>query len=280
VPNGDCILAIVQMGHVTVLIQHAWKMQNSRVQYDGIPISYKIDRVARLGGLDAVPFITPLAARPLIAHVRINTPSSIAQLVSYYNACQINNEISECEVACFDVLLRLEKLILPSAIPDMTRQTHYKLILKRHVKPKGLLLPKESKKTAQLIKIKEPTQSKETNRKTVAEARISLLILARCRSIIIRDHSLILLCEALETNNLDTSEHEIMHLQMLWVELVHLMRQILDFRKKHSVGIQSDTGSNFAGKSDYSIDSFIENALDGRILVDPFFQKLLVVSLC
>ena len=37
------------MGYVTVIIQHGWKMENSRVQKNGNPNSYEIDRQARLG---------------------------------------------------------------------------------------------------------------------------------------------------------------------------------------------------------------------------------------
>jgi hypothetical protein len=174
--------------------------------------------------------------------------------------------------------MRLESLIL-SSVQDINRKKP-RFKSKKQKTPDGFIIPKMNKKTETLLNnINKSENHRGCSQGTirhVAEARISLLIMARCRSVKIRDQSMILLCEALDSNVLDYSEHEIMHLQMLWVELVQLLRQVLDSRRmKQTQGVSSDFVSEL-GTID-SIDSYMDNSLDSRTLVDIHFEHILVV---
>ncbi|KAI8928069.1 hypothetical protein BC831DRAFT_450288 [Entophlyctis helioformis] len=69
-------------------------------------------------------------------------------------------------------------------------------------------------------------------RRFASEARLSVLMLARCRTRHIRDRSMDLLLEALDTNILSTDPEEIQSLQHLWSELVHVFRSVIDDRRR------------------------------------------------
>ncbi|KAJ2999296.1 hypothetical protein HDV02_003229 [Globomyces sp. JEL0801] len=262
------------MGHVTILVQHAWKMQNAHKQMDGNPAMYPINHTARMRGTadtDREVVETPLGIRPLASYVRVTVPSSIAQLVKYYNGADTSDKKAECENACRDILARLETLILSSKITDNHRVDTIReriskntdvlsygdnLIFKNH--------PQKSKLTS--LKPEIPTDDTiaiEKNRKFAAEARISALMLARCKSQFIRSSALLLLCEALDTNTLSACDHEIMHLQMLWVELVQMMRHIVDARRSRngydSARHKPDTPDDEIARSE--VDVCLENLL-------------------
>lgn len=64
-----------------------------------------------------------------------------------------------------------------------------------------------------------------------------------------------LLVEALDTNVLSSSDHELMHLQMLWVELVQLFRNVFD----NSGRLENPNNT----------------VLDQRIVVDGYIENLL-----
>jgi hypothetical protein len=219
------------MGYVTILVQHAWKVQNADKQRDGIPVSYEIDKAAR-GMVRAMSAArkTQLASKPLASHVRVTVPSSIAQLVSYYNTCENPKDREECEIAVLDTLYRLEHLLTQSTINDSQRQQQIKFCLPKRTGLPGFSrskIDRRSKKSIEQSLICQP----QISTKYAAEARISVLMLARCNSKHIRDSALLLLMEALDTNQISSSDHEMMHLQMLWVELVEIVRNILAVRR-------------------------------------------------
>ena len=245
-----------KMGHVTILVQHAWKMQSSQNQPDGLPKTYKIRVAPR-----PVDQSRTLAPPPLSAHIRVTVPASIAQLVKYFNSSHDDEEIRECETAIRDVLTRLEHLVLASNISDQYRYDHIRAKLQTKTK----LLVSSSKAKSQRVSsasTKESTTiTSDRTRKSAAEARISVLMLTRCRSRVIRDKSLMLLCESLDTNALSSSDHEMMHLQMLWVEMVQLFRHVIDAKRKKMFEVEDNE----------------ESIEDTRINVDEHVENLLTV---
>jgi hypothetical protein len=147
--------------------------------------------------------VTPRASfrgsLPLAAQVRVTVPSSISQLVKYYNACDSPNARRECETACRDILERLEHLVLALVIHDPIR--------------KDVIRSRLNTKKANGIPAQVNEIALEKTRNFATEARISVIMLARCKSKHIRDKSMALLCEALDTNMLSTNSHEVMQLQ-------------------------------------------------------------------
>lgn len=246
------------MGHVTILVQHAWKIQNSNKQEAGIPSSYEIDRNARIGRVPTPPTDDHLPPKSLGAHIRVTVPSSIAQLVVYYNTCTSIKDRRECETACQDILYRLEHLLSASNVPDDQRKTLIKYEL-----PK----PYARTTNAKANRVDKHTQN---TRKYASEARISVVMLIRCRSETIRDQAMFLLCEALDTNLVSACEHETMHLQMLWVELVQVLRQFID-DKRRDQEMDTPIPEEMSSNSDFD-DSF-----DLRVEVDSFLVNLLMV---
>jgi hypothetical protein len=220
------------MGYVTILVQHAWKVQNADKQRDGVPASYEIDKAARgmVRAMSAARKVQ-LASKPLISHVRVNVPSSIAQLVSYYNTCEDPRDREDCETAVLDTLYRLEHLLTQSTVNDSQRQQYIRLCLPPPGGVSGFSKCKIDRRSKKSIEQSLISQA-QISTKYAAEARISVLMLARCNSKYVRDSALLLLMEALDTNQISNSDHEIMHLQMLWVELVEMVRTILSVRRQ------------------------------------------------
>ncbi|KAH6575431.1 hypothetical protein BASA61_007213 [Batrachochytrium salamandrivorans] len=65
-----------------------------------------------------------------------------------------------------------------------------------------------------------------------SEARLSVLMLTRCKTQRIRDHAIDLLLESLDTNALSTTPEELHCLQHLWTELAHIFRSVVDDRRR------------------------------------------------
>jgi hypothetical protein len=277
---NDVSLSTTKMGHVTILVQHAWKIQNSSKQKNGNPTGYDIDRVAR--GM-ARPVTAhkkdDLPDKPLAAYIRVTEPGSVAQLVNYYNSCEDGKEKSGCETTCQDILYRLEHMILQSSVPDSQRQKAVKFSLPRRklVANRGLFIPKLDRRAKKYTEI-GTHQSHENTSKYAAEARISVLMLARCQSKSIKELAMLLLCEALDTNQLCTSEHEIIHLQMLWVELVQMLRNIVDMRRQEQSQSGTEVKLHSIENLEQNLDIMLDQSFDSRIGVDNYFETLLTVS--
>jgi hypothetical protein len=166
----------------------------------------------------------------LAAQVRVAVPASIAQLVKFYNSCTEPSARRDCETACRDILGRLEHLVLSSDIEDTARKD----IIRSRIK----IYSSKSSNNSNPISI-------EKTRRFATESRISVVMLARCKSKHIRDKSMCLLCEALDTNILSTDKHEVMQLQMIWVELVQMFRHVIDARRYNkSCGKQTTENRN------------------------------------
>jgi hypothetical protein len=207
------------MGFVTIHVQHGWKMEAATHSKNGLPTPYSVSnssasqnrqeteniKINTTGKLKAKP--------PLSSLIRLTVPASVAQLVKYFNCTQTKGELHELEEAVRDVLCRLEMLVLASYIPDSSQ-----------IRFRMRTTTKQTEKSV-------PT---ETTIKSSSEGRISALMMTRCRSKILRDKSLALLVDALDTNYLATSPHETMHLQMLWVEMIQLFRHVLDTLRTRS----------------------------------------------
>jgi hypothetical protein len=83
-------------------------------------------------------------------------------------------------------------------------------------------------------------------------------MLARCKSKQIRDKSMCLLCEALDTNILSTDKYEVMQLQMIWVELVQMFRQVIDARRyNQSCGRQATESRNRMSRVSHTSNSVL-----------------------
>ncbi|KAJ3369784.1 hypothetical protein HDU91_006908 [Kappamyces sp. JEL0680] len=233
--------------HVTILLQHAWKVTPNLP--NGLPATYKVPQSALLWSETEPAATADLMPPPLAAHIRITIPASIAQLVKFYNSSSKIREMQECETTVRDVLSRLEHLVLASNIPDHNRFDRVREKMRQESR-KALLQKPETASTP-----KEPTDHK---RKAASEARISVLMMTRCKSHGIRDRALLLLCEALDTNQLSSSNHELMHLQMLWVELVQLFRHVVDARTRK---INRKLGSDEESDRRVMVDSHLEHLL-------------------
>ncbi|KAI8907191.1 hypothetical protein EDD86DRAFT_255376 [Gorgonomyces haynaldii] len=205
------------------------------------------------------PKATDKSSLPLAAQVRITVPSTIAQLVKFYNQCDTPVLRRECETACRDVLDRLEHLVLISTIPDPLRRDFIR-----------------SRKGRQ--------QQEQKSHKLAGLGRISVLMLARCRSKHIRDRSMELLVEALDTNELSVSEEEANHLQMLWVELVQMLRHIIDAKRSSQGTVQLQPGPtrrmSQVPKTFYTmeenIDQMVNLALDRRVPIEAHLESILM----
>jgi hypothetical protein len=212
------------MGCITILVQHAWKMQNQSKQIEGNLANYEINKVAR-GVIRPISAARKddLSTKPLSSHVRVTIPSSVAQLVSYYNTCQTIRERKDCELACIDLLYRLEQITHQSTnIDQQKRKIYFQLPAQA-----GVSISRKHRNSRN--QFEKSSLSKGT--KYAAEARISILMLSRSNSKRIREYALLLLCEALDTNGLISSEHELMHLHMLWVELVQMLSNVIQVRQ-------------------------------------------------
>ncbi|KAJ3275459.1 hypothetical protein HDV01_000286 [Terramyces sp. JEL0728] len=264
------------MGHVTILVQHAWQIRSSRRQKNGNPVSYNFDKnIANIGRSSSPQYLSPLYPKPLASYVRVTVPSSIAQLVKYYNSADTLEKKSECEAACMDILDRLQHIILASNIPDNVRVDKMRQQLgggkdgysyKTKLNPKQK--PKQAEKAANIEQV-------ERVRSYSSESRISVVMLARCRSQTIRTQSMLLLCEALDTNALSTCDHEIMHLQMLWVELVQMMRHVIDARKRKLALGDTKHTLNESGILIDKDGQLASNEPDTNIMVDVYLEHLL-----
>lgn len=219
------------MGKVTIHVSHAWTLQSAALD-DPAPSRPETPKAA-VTNRPVTPKQPYKGSLPLAAQVRVTVPSSIAQLVKYYNSCTSAIARRECETASRDILQRLEHLVLASVIHDPVRKD----IIRSRMNPtkaldKSQCHPNSIEKTiANPNSLKVNPTALEKTRFFSTEARISVVMLARCKSKHIRDKSMNLLCEALDTNALSTNKHEIMQLQMLWVELVQMFRHVIDARR-------------------------------------------------
>ncbi len=146
---------------------------------------------------------------------------------------------------------RLEHLVLASTIPDSQRFDHIRERIK--TSSPDLLGSRAS----------EPNRdpASDNTRKSATEARISVLMMTRCKSRSIRDRALLLLCESLDTNLLSTADHELMHLQMLWVELVQLFRHVVDAQTRKLSSSMTTTPATTTKEIRVMVDSHLENLL-------------------
>jgi hypothetical protein len=233
------------MGRLTIVVEHGWKVENCTKQVNGIPNAYQINQNARLVRSKSFDLVTPLKERPLASYVRITVPSSVAQLVTYYNTCTSDADKEETYQTCYDLLIRIERIIRCSSIPDTTRRNCMKIEKQSNSfkKIKNVGIPRAPEE-----------QLNEKSPKCASEARISLLMLARMKSTEVRDQAMLLLVEALECNYLSSTNHEIMHLQMLWVELVQIFRQTLNSQVRN---LSPEQGNSLA----FLIDDHLEKVL-------------------
>ncbi|KAJ3255381.1 6-phosphogluconolactonase [Boothiomyces macroporosus] len=233
--------------------------------------------IANAGRSSSPQNMSPLYPKPLASYVRVTVPSSIAQLVKYYNAADTPDKKNECEVACMDILDRLQHIILASNIPDNCRIDRMRQILANGgssevFSEKTRLNPKHKVKQAEKQETPEQT---ERVRSYASESRISVVMLARCRSQTIRTQSMLLLCEALDTNALSTCDHEVMHLQMLWVELVQMMRHVVEARKRKLILGDPKHTLNESGILIERDGKVIKNNADTNTVVDQYLEHLL-----
>lgn len=152
----------------------------------------------------------------LASQIRITSPDSVLRLVSMHNEVSIfpgphSREAKECELACRDVLVRLEHLILASNIPDEFRIDQLK----------GML------------KYSADVASTERTRHFAALARVSVVHLAGCISISVRSRAIQMLVEALSVNSLSDVDDEIMQLN-------YLLKSIVQFMEKDSSVTQNE----------------------------------------
>lgn len=253
------------MGFVTIHVQHGWKIESSKSSKNGLPTPYKVPTVSpdsrslpnsntESGTLSAPGLQKP----PLSSLIRLTLPASVAQLVKYFNCTQETDQLRELEEAVRDVLSRLELLVLASCIPDPSRFDHIRSRL-------GSSTTKFDKNSNEKI---NSNSTSETTIKSSTEGRISVLMLTRCRSHLLRERALALLVEALNTNQLSTTPHETMHLQMLWVELVQLFRHVLDtYRRRSFQMLYSEDNATSAIPSDNSNRTLIDNRLQNLLTV-------------
>ena len=286
------------MGKVTIQIQHSWTMQPSKPQEET-----HISRPASACVLQHAKPVTPKKTNttplPLAAQVRITIPSTIAQLVSFYNTCDKPKAKRECDAACRDVLDRMEHMVLASQIMDPIRRDNIRSRLetgKSFQKESSVVSEKTrhfatpSGKPRQLTTqtfSKETSVALEKTRHFATEARISVLMLSRCRSKHIRHRAMELLCEALDTNTLSVRDHEIMQLQMLWVELVHVLRQYIDAQRAQSSLQQYQNKQHgqrrmskvYKGPStvEETVNNLIHHATDQRVSIDFYIESILIV---
>ena len=252
------------MGFVTIHVQHGWQIQSSKSSKNGLPTPYTVHsptenatspQSQKDGGFSSLA-ASPLQKPPLSSLIRLTLPASVAQLVKYFNCTQETNQLRELEEAVRDVLSRLELLVLASCIPDPSRFDHIRSRLYSSA-------PKSDKKSSE-------KSTPDTTIRSSSEGRISVLMLTRCRSHLLRQRALALLVEALDTNQLSTSSHETMHLQMLWVEMVQLFRHVLDtYRKRTFQMLDSEDAAAPIPPPDNS----------ARTLIDSRLQTLLTVYL-
>jgi hypothetical protein len=194
--------------------------------------------------------------------VRITVPSTVAQLVKEYNGCQPGKQKDALFAICLDTLSKLQLLIMSSAIYDSSR--------------------KDSKEKYDSLSIRDPNtmaqaRAKDKTRQFAAEARVSLVMLARCNSRVIRDKAWLLLTEALDINHLSLVDGEIHSLQMLCVELIQVLRQIIEARRQR---LHLDDKSLWQSNANaiQCVESVITNALDTRIFVDDTLLSVLIVN--
>ena len=116
----------------------------------------------------------------------------------------------------------------------------------------------------------------------VAEARSSVLMLARCRTRHIRDRCMDLLLEALDTNITSSNQEEIRSLQYLWTELVHVFRGVIDDRRSRranagSLSITTNQAQLIhpSSMTSYNVSQLVDLALDTKITVDAHLERLL-----
>lgn len=200
------------MGKVTITVEHAWTLSSG----SGADIysEVKPQTAQILAKTRAVtPRTQPTTRLPLAAQVRMAVPETILEFSRYYNSLLGTLEHRECELSARDILQRLANLAMASTIDDPAREDPVRNSMK--------LSSKSGK-------------SNRANMHHVvafaAKARISLLMLSKCRSKNIREQSFYILCEALDTNRLSQTTEDICDLRTLWIELIMMLKQVVRAR--------------------------------------------------
>ncbi|KAJ8325251.1 hypothetical protein QVD99_006007 [Batrachochytrium dendrobatidis] len=123
------------MGHVTVLVQHAWAMQSmaaaKKPNQHGAdkrkPITQntnlKKNQSVNASTMPIPKTLAQITSRKVLpSQIRVTVPSSVAQLVNMYNSSQTVAQRQTCQATACDILARLEHLVLASIIHDPFRK--------------------------------------------------------------------------------------------------------------------------------------------------------------
>ncbi|KAJ3110866.1 hypothetical protein HK100_002881 [Physocladia obscura] len=223
------------MTFITVLVQHAWAMQPSSK-----PDKHEPKK--------------PEQINKKVPTVRVSVPSSVAEFVRVFN--EVNGANDEkfralLDVKALDVMSQLEDLVLASSIRDEMRQDvmrNNSTITKhqsRMLRGRNKAAENDAKRGANRFCNDEETSNprhtifvRTQTRRYSAQARRSVLALATARSRLLRAKCMLLLIEALDTNELGSDDGEVASLLLLVKELGDVLEGALQSRGRRQSEIK------------------------------------------